>query len=336
MNLEDFNYELPEKCIAQEPAKPRDHSKLMIVDSNRNYSHKKFFDIIDLFKSGDVLVLNETKVVHSKIVGCKKTGSPAEIVLTKKIDQTKYECRIKTRNPHVGQECIFEKELVCKIIFAEEGFFKIEFNKPPEEILAEIATFPTPPYIKQAIKEKDYQTTYANDRKKKSLAAPTAGLHFTDEILFALVDKGVKLVKICLHVDFGTFMSVRSNIKEHKMHEEYFEINSHSADVINNREGRLFVVGTTSLRALESADYDSEGKIIPTCKYTNIFIYPGYKFKCGANYLLTNFHLPKSTLILLVSAFAGRENVLNSYECAKQENYRFYSLGDCMLLSKKD
>ncbi|MBT5021966.1 tRNA preQ1(34) S-adenosylmethionine ribosyltransferase-isomerase QueA [Candidatus Woesearchaeota archaeon] len=344
MNLNDFDYELPEEFIAQEPCKPRDHSKMMVVcgvdntsklNSNVEIEHKKFYELIDLLHKGDVLVLNETKVSRRKIFGKKSTGADLELVLGDKKTELVYECRIKVHRPRIGTKLVFEDGLSCVILEQKDDMFTVEFNKDPELVIEKIGVLPTPPYIKQNVDENDYQTSYSNAEKSKSLAAPTAGLHFTQEILNSLKKKGIRIVKICLHVDYGTFVSIRGKIEDHKMHSEWFEIDQNAADLINNCIGRLICVGTTTLRSLESANYDCAGKIMPTTKKTDIFIYPGYKFKSKTDLLLTNFHLPKSTLLLLVSAFSVREIILNAYEIAKEKKYRFFSLGDCMLISKQ-
>ena len=331
MKTVDFNYELPEELIAQKPADKRDESRLMIVGDK--IKHKNFSDIINYLEKDDVLVLNETKVIEAKLVGTKVSGSPAEVILTKRIDDKTFECRIKARNPYVGIELIFDSHK-CKIIEQDYDIFVIEFDKElSKEDLKKIAVIPTPPYIKEKIDYARYQTVYAD--KEGSVAAPTAGLHFTPELLNKIKEKGVKIAKLTLHVGFGTFISIRTeNIEEHEMEQEYFEIDEINKKIIENCSGNLICVGTTSLRALEAMSED--GKIVKTEGWADLFIYPGYEFKSNVSMLITNFHLPKSTLLLLVSAFAGKNVIFNAYSEAIKEKYRFYSFGDAMLLFGKN
>jgi len=325
MKLADFNYNLPKSFIAQKPVSPKDHSKLMVL--NPKIEHKHFYDLINYLKKGDVLVINETKVIPNKIVGKKLTGSSAELI----ISETKGKeciCSVKTRNPFVGTKLIFGK-YKAKIIKIEKDNFVVLFDKNVKEIIKKIGILPTPPYVKRKLKkESEYQTVYS--RKKGSVAAPTAGLHFTKKLLNKIKKKQVKIAKVCLHIDFGTFLPVK-NIKNHKMHEEYFEIDPKNAKIINKAK-RIIVVGTTCVRTLESCN--KNGKILPKKGKTNIFIKPGYKFKTKIDALITNFHLPESTLLMLVSAFYGRKKVLGAYKEAIKYNYRFYSLGDATLLIK--
>jgi S-adenosylmethionine:tRNA ribosyltransferase-isomerase len=331
MQLDDFNYELPEERIAQEAVKPKDSSRLMVV-KNDSIEHRHFHNLIDYLQEGDVLVINESKVSRAKIEGNKITGSKVEIILCEKINNTTFKARIKANKVRVGNKYDFhDGRLKAEVIGQDKDIFVVEFDKEiSNEIIDKYFELPLPPYVKRKINdESEYQTVYS--KKEGSLAAPTAGLHFTDELLNKIKDKGVKIATVCLHVDFGTFLPVRGNIKDHKMHEEYYEIDEAAAKTINNRKGRLICVGTTSVRTLESAA-DSQGKIAPSKNKTEIFIYPGYKFKNKIDCLVTNFHLPKSTLLMLVSAYYGRENILKAYEEAIKEKYRFYSLGDAMLL----
>lgn len=353
MKISEFSYELPEELIAQFPADKRDESRLIIVKDE--IEHKKFSDIIDYLKKDDVLVLNETKVIEAKLIGEKSTGAYAEIILTKRIDDKRFICRIKSRNPIAGSEFVFnvseisknkisehDQEVVsktildtynCKIIKQDFDIFTVEFDKElSKEKLKKIAVLPSPPYIKEEMDYSRYQTVYAE--KEGSVASPTAGLHFTPELLDKIKEKGVKIAKLCLHVGFGTFISVRTeNVEEHKMEEEYFEIDLVNKEIINNCSGRLVCVGTTSMRALESMCKD--GKIVKDKGMSDLFIYPGYKFKSNVSMLITNFHLPKSTLLLLVSAFAGKDVIFNAYKEAIKKKYRFYSFGDAMLLWKQ-
>ena len=265
-------------------------------------------------------------------IGKKITGSKIELILTKKIDNTHYECWIKANRVDIGNEYVFEKGLKCKLIGVKKDIFIVEFNKKiRKNLVDEIFELPLPPYVKRKIDdEREYQTVYS--KKQGSLAAPTAGLHFTDDLLKKIKKKGVKIAKICLHIDFGTFLTIKGNIEEHKMHEEYFEITKQAADIINNRKARLIVVGTTSVRALEASS--KNGKILAKKAKTDIFIYPGYEFKNKIDALITNFHLPKSTLLMLVSAYYGMDSILKAYKEAVKKKYRFYSLGDAMLLIK--
>ncbi len=328
MNIEDFDYDLPKEFIAQHPVSPRDHSKLMVVKDN--IEHKHFYDLINYLERDDVLVINETKVSHAKLVGKKDTGSPVDLIV-EKTDGNKCLCQIATRNPTPGRELFFGK-YVAKIISFENNFFTAEFNEDVDKIMADIGVLPTPPYVKEELeKDSHYQTCYS--KTEGSVAAPTAGLHFTEEILNQLKDKGVILAKVCLHVGFGTFFPVR-DINQTTLHNELFKITKETADIINNRKGRLIAVGTTSVRVLESSS-DENGVIHPNSSSTDIFIKPGYKFKSNIDGLITNFHLPKSTLLMLVSAFIGRSKILNVYKEAINNNYRFFSFGDVMLLWKK-
>lgn len=332
LNLNDFDYELPKKLIAQKAAVPKDSSRLMVVKGDK-IEYKHFYEIIDYLNKDDVLVINETKVSRAKITGKKMTGSKAELILCDKIDDNTFGCRIKSNKVRVGNEYVFAKGLRCRIIGQEKDVFTVKFNKRiDKKIINNLFELPLPPYVKRRIsKEAEYQTVYS--KKTGSLAAPTAGLHFTRKLLQKIRKKGVKIAKICLHIDFGTFLPVRGRIEEHRMHEEYFEIDRKNAEIINSRKRRLVAVGTTSVRALESAA-DGKGRIIAKKGRTDIFIYPGYEFRTNIDAMITNFHLPKSTLLMLVSAYYGRERILSAYEEAIKRKYRFYSLGDGMILIK--
>jgi len=324
-SLEDYNYNLPKEFIAQEQAKPRTHSKLMVVKKNGDIVHDRFYNIINYLEKDDVLVINDSKVVKAKLTGKKETGGKIELLM-----ENHNSCMVKG---HVqkGTKIIFENGIIGEITEKNGAYCKIKFNKPVDEIIKEIGQLPLPPYIKKKIKsDSEYQTVYS--KKEGSLAAPTAGLHFDEELLKKIKQKGIKISRICLHVSFSTFLPIKeTDFTKHKMHAESFEISKESADLINNRKGRLFVVGTTSLRALETAA-DKKGIIHPGKSISKIFIYPGYKFKNKIDGMITNFHLPKSTLLLLVSALFGREKIFKAYEEAKKNNYRFFSLGDAMLL----
>lgn len=332
MELRDFYYELPKEMIAQKAMVPKDHSRLMVVADGK-IEHKHFYDIIDYLEKDDVLVINETKVSKVRICGRKTTGSPVELILIKKQAPKKYECRIKGNRIHLGDRYVFGGGLSCEVVGKDNDIFTAEFNKPiTSKMVSTFFELPTPPYVKQKLgSDSEYQTVYS--KKEGSLAAPTAGLHFTPELLARIKKKGVKIAKVLLHVDFGTFLEIKGKIQDHHMHEEYFEVSKSAADTINNRKGRLILVGTTSVRTLESST-DAKGKVIPQKSKTSIFIYPGYRFKNQIDMLITNFHLPESTLLLLVSAYYGREKILSAYNEAIRQKYRFYSLGDAMLIVK--
>ncbi len=322
MNLTDFDYDLPKEFIAQQPLKKRDESKLLVY--NKNIHHKKFKDIIHYLEKDDVLVINETKVKKVRLNGEKETGSPAEVIILEHLENNKFKVKIDSRNPR--GKIIFE-DFECEIYDKKGDEYFVEFNK---KIDLKKAKVPLPAYIKTEVKDEQYQTVYC--QKEGSFAAPTAGLHFTNELLDKIKEKGVKIAKVCLHVTFGTFLEIKEeDFTKHEMHEEDIEISTETANIINNRKGKLFVVGTTSLRTIESSH---ENKIIPCKKSTKLFIYPGYKFKNKIDGIITNFHLPKSSLLLLVSAYIGKDILFELYETAKRENYRFYSFGDAMFLSK--
>jgi S-adenosylmethionine:tRNA ribosyltransferase-isomerase len=327
MKLEDFNYNLPKEFIAQKPFSPRDSSKLMVINSK--IEHKRFHNLIDYLKKDDVLVINETKVIPAKLVGRKQTGAKAELII-EEIDGKQCRCRIKATKPRIGNKLVFNK-YKAEIIDQKKDVFIVKFDENADKIMKSIGQLPTPPYVKRKLdRDSQYQTVYS--RKKGSIAAPTAGLHFTRRLLDKIKRKGVKVAKVTLHVDFGTFLPVR-DINQSTLHAEYFEVDKRNADIINKRQGRLFVAGTTSVRTLESAG--KNGKIIPKSGKTKIFIKPGYKFKAEIDGLITNFHLPKSTLLMLVSAFIGRKKILKAYKTAIKNKYRFFSFGDAMLILNK-
>lgn len=328
MKLSDFDYKLPRELIAQEPISKRDKSKLLILNNNK-IEHKKFFEIIGYLHKGDVLVINETKVKKAMLNGFKSTGTKVDLILEKKLDNDLYLCRIRTKNPKPGNILLFGSFLKGEIVGENNGCFKVRFDKNPFRF----AKLPTPFYVRKELKKQErYQTIYS--KKEGSLAAPTAGLHFTKKLIGKIQKKGVKIARIVLDIGFSTFLPIRTDdLTKHQMHSEYYEIDSKNADIINNRRGRLIAVGTTSLRALESA-CDLKGIIYPKKASTSIFIYPGYKFKSRIDALITNFHLPKSTLLLLVCAFAGRNNIFKAYKEAINLKYRFFSFGDAMLIFK--
>lgn len=340
MDLKDFNYDLPEKLIAQDPLEDRSSSRLMVLhkDTGR-IEHKIFRDIIDYLNPGDCLVINDTKVIPARLMGIKEdTGATIEVLLLKRNADDVWECLVKPgKKARTGARIVFgEGLLVGEIVdVIEDGNRMIKFHYEGifEEILDKLGQMPLPPYITHKLQDKNrYQTVYA--RNEGSAAAPTAGLHFTKELLEKIKEKGVNVVSITLHVGLGTFRPVKvDKIEEHHMHTETFNISKEAADTINRARaagGRVIAVGTTSCRTLESAAAD-DGTIPARSGDTDIFIYPGYKFK-AIDCLITNFHLPESTLIMLVSALAGRDNIMNAYETAVKERYRFFSFGDAMFI----
>ena len=340
MKVSDFNYDLPQELIAQVPIKNRDESRLMVLDrKSKTIDHKIFKDILDYLKPGDCLVRNNTKVIPARLYGIKEeTGINVEFLLLNRIEGDYWEVMVKPgRRLKKGTNVIFGNGLLKAEILdiMEGGNRKVKFIYEGifNEILDQIGLMPLPPYIHQKLQDKDrYQTVYA--KYEGSAAAPTAGLHFTDELLEKIKQKGVEIANVTLHVGIGTFRPVKEeNVEEHKMHTEHFYIKDADVEKINKakRTGhRIIAVGTTSCRVLESiADENGYVKQIETD--TGIFIYPGYKFKC-IDGLITNFHLPESTLIMLVSALAGKEFVMNAYEEAVREKYRFFSFGDAMFI----
>lgn len=340
MKVSDFNYNLPKELIAQVPIKDRDQSRLMVLDrKNKTIEHKIFKDIIDYLEPGDCLVRNNTKVIPARLYGVKEeTGANVEFLLLKRVDGDIWEVMVKPgRKLMPGVRVEFGNGLLKAEILEkfEDGNRKVkfEYNGIFNEILNEIGLMPLPPYIHEKLKEKDrYQTVYA--KYEGSAAAPTAGLHFTDELFKKLKEKGVEVANVTLHVGIGTFRPVKvENIEEHDMHSEHFYIKAEDAEKINKakREGhRVIAVGTTSCRVLESIA-DENGYVKEVEGDTNIFIYPGYKFKC-LDALITNFHLPESILIMLVSALAGKDFIMQAYEEAVKEQYKFFSFGDAMFI----
>ncbi len=338
MNKSDFYYDLPEELIAQTPVYPRDSSRLLVYDRRSStIEDKKFTDITDYLRKGDVLVINKTRVIPARIFGQKESGARLEFLLHKRIDYTTWETLAKpAKRARVGDIFVFSDKLKCEITgVGDEGVRVVRFifDGVFEDILSEIGTMPLPHYIHDKLDDPErYQTVYA--KESGSSAAPTAGLHFTPELLEKIKSMGVEIAEVLLHVGLGTFRPVKTeNILDHKMHSEYYSVGEECAAVVNNavKDGRRIVaVGTTSVRVLESVA-NPDGTIEPKSGFTDIFIYPPYKFKTiGA--LITNFHLPESTLIMLVSAFAGRENVLNFYKHAVDNKYRFFSFGDACLI----
>lgn len=336
----DFYFDLPEELIAQDPLLDRSSSRLLALNKKEgNFEHHIFKDIVDYLNPGDCLVLNNTKVIPARLFGVKEeTCAVVEFLLLKRKENDVWETLVKPgKKARPGMRFSFgDGQLKCEIVgLAEEGkrLVHFEYEGIWEEILDTLGEMPLPPYITHKLEDKNrYQTVYA--KYEGSAAAPTAGLHFTNELLKQIADKGVDVAYVTLHVGLGTFRPVKEdNILEHHMHSEYYEITQEAADKINackDRGGRVICVGTTSCRTIESAA-DENGRLKECCNNTEIFIYPGYKFKI-LDALITNFHLPESTLIMLVSALAGRENVLAAYEEAIRERYRFFSFGDAMYI----
>ena len=340
MKTSDFYYDLPHELIAHTPLKDRQKSRLMVLDkASGKIEHRVFENIIEYLNAGDTLVLNNTRVMPARIFGHREGKQEAiEFLLLRQIEGDKWETLAKPgKKAKVGTEIIFDENLlsaeVVDVLEEGERITEFKYNGIFNEILDKLGTMPLPPYITEKLEDKErYQTVYS--KVLGSAAAPTAGLHFTKELLKQLEEKGINIVYVTLHVGLGTFRPVKvDDVEAHKMHSEYFVIDKKACDTINEtkRKGRKVVaVGTTSCRVLESAT-DEAGIIHPMSKDTDIFIYPGYKFKMVDN-LITNFHLPESTLIMLVSSLAGKENIMNAYKTAVDERYRFFSFGDAMFI----
>ena len=339
MNVSDFNYDLPEELIAQVPIKKRDESRLMVLNREKQtIEHRTFKDIIEYLEPGDCLVRNNTKVIPAGIYGKKETGANVEFLLLNNIEGDIWETIVRPGNKlHVGTKVIFGdgilKAEILEIMPGGTRKVKFEYTGIFNEILDKIGLMPLPPYIHEELKERDrYQTVYA--KYNGSAAAPTAGLHFTEELLQKIEEKGIKIANVTLHVGIGTFRPVKEEkVEDHEMHSEHFYIKQEDVDKINEtkRQGkRVIAVGTTSCRVLETIA-DENGMVKETEGDTQIFIYPGYKFKC-LDGLITNFHLPQSTLLMLVSALAGRDFILKAYNEAVKEKYRFFSFGDAMFI----
>ena len=340
MDVKDFYYDLPEELIAQVPIRKRDESRLMVLNrKDKTIEHKVFKDILDYLQPGDCLVRNNTKVLPARIYGKKETGANVEFLLLNNIEGDVWESIVRPGNKlHVGTKVIFgDGLLVAEIIDTMEGGTrKVKFTYQGifNEILDQIGLMPLPPYIHEELKEKDrYQTVYA--KYQGSAAAPTAGLHFTEELLEKIKEKGIEIANVTLHVGIGTFRPVKvDKIEDHHMHSEHFYIKQEDVEKINRAKqngGRVISVGTTSTRVLESIA-DEKGLVKEVEGDTNIFIYPGYKFKC-VDCLITNFHLPESTLLMLVSALADKDYIMKAYEEAVKKRYRFFSFGDAMFIS---
>ncbi len=339
MKVKDFDYYLPEELIAQTPIEKRDESRLMVLDKKtKTIEHRHFKNILEYLEPGDVLVRNNTKVIPARLYGQKETGAKVEFLLLNNIEKDIWECIVRPGNKlHIGTKVIFGNGLLVAEVLdtMPGGTRKVEFHYDGifNEILDKIGLMPLPPYIHESLKEKErYQTVYA--KYEGSAAAPTAGLHFTPELLEEIQKKGVEIANVTLHVGIGTFRPVKEEtVEEHEMHSEHFYIKQEDAEKINKakKEGhRVIAVGTTSCRVLESIA-DENGYVEETEGDTQIFIYPGYKFKC-LDALITNFHLPQSTLLMLVSALAGKDYIMESYNEAVKEKYRFFSFGDAMFI----
>ncbi|MDM0472276.1 tRNA preQ1(34) S-adenosylmethionine ribosyltransferase-isomerase QueA [Clostridium perfringens] len=340
MKVSDFYFELPEELIAQYPLEKRDSSRLMVLDKKTGeIEHRKFHDILEYLNEGDTLVLNNTRVLPARLIGEKEeTGGKIEFLLLKRIEGDKWECLAKPgRKAKVGTVFTFGEGKLKAIVreIGEEGNRIIEFMYDGifEQVLDELGQMPLPPYIHEKLEDKErYQTVYS--KEKGSAAAPTAGLHFTEELLKEIKDKGVNIAYLTLHVGLGTFRPVKvDDVNNHVMHSEYYHLDKENAEIINKTKEagkRVIAVGTTSSRTLETIG-DENGRVREQSGWTDIFIYPGYKFKIVDN-LITNFHLPESTLIMLVSALAGQDNIMNAYNTAVKEKYRFFSFGDSMFI----
>lgn len=338
-----YYYDLPQELIAQTPLEQRDHSRMLVYNrKDKSIEHKHFYDILDYLQKGDILVINNTRVIPARLIGYKEeTGAKIEVFLLKKLSLNKWQVLLKPqKKAKIGSKIVFNNELSCMVLsHADMGIGEVEFCYEGvfEDVLSRVGSMPLPPYIHEKLKDKErYQTVY--NKISGSSAAPTAGLHFTNELIEKIKEKGVLIAPVLLHVGLGTFRPVsEDNILNHDMHTEHYEISEESANIINTakKEGRrVIAVGTTSIRTLESSAYINEDNIMQVRaekKDTSIFIYPGYQFKI-VDAVITNFHLPESTLIMLVSAFCGIEETLNFYKIAVEQKYRFFSFGDCCLL----
>ena len=339
MTTEDFDFNLPEELIAQTPLEKRDSSRLLVLDKETGQiSHKHFTDIIDYLEKGDTLVLNDTKVIPARLIGTKEeTNAVIEILMLKEVESNTWQCLTKpAKRVKLGTIITFSDKLKAQCTYiGEDGIrnFKLIYDGILYEILDELGEMPLPPYIHEKLKDKDrYQTVYA--KNIGSAAAPTAGLHFTEELLSKIKEKGINIAYITLHVGLGTFRPVSvTNVKDHKMHSEFYSISKETADLLNKtkKEGHNIIsVGTTTTRTLETV-MNIHNTFKECSGFTDIFIYPGYIFK-AIDKLITNFHLPKSTLVMLVSALAGKDNIINAYNEAIKEKYRFFSFGDSMFI----
>lgn len=339
MNKSDFDFYLPEELIAQTPLEKRDTSRLLHLDKQTGeIEHRHFYDIKQYLHEGDCLVLNDSRVLPARLIGARPTGGTVELVLLKDLGDNRWECLSRPgRKTKPGQELVFGNgeltAVVEEVTLGGNRIVKFSYEGIFLEILERLGKMPLPPYIKEELQDSErYQTVYS--KELGSAAAPTAGLHFTKELLAEIADMGVKICYVTLHVGLGTFRPVKADkIEDHEMHSEFCIVPEETAETVNavkRAGGRVIAVGTTSCRTLESFTTE-DGTLQATSGWTNIFIYPGYKFKC-IDALITNFHLPESTLIMLVSALAGRENILNAYNTAVKERYRFFSFGDAMMI----
>ena len=339
MDLKDYYYDLPEKFIAQTPLNQRDSSKLLVLDKKSGeVKHEVFHNIINYLNKGDCLVLNDSRVLPARLLGVREdTGSSMEFLLLSRKEQDVWEVIVRPgKRAKPGRHFVFGNELKAEVLdIVNDGnrLVRFEYEGLFENVLDRLGEMPLPPYITEKLQDRErYQTVYS--KHDGSAAAPTAGLHFTKELLKKIKDKGVNIAYVTLHVGLGTFRPVKvEKIEEHKMHSEFYELDSKNAEIINNTRkngGKVISVGTTSTRTLETIA-DENGVLKPSTGWTDIFIYPPYKFK-AVDKLITNFHLPESTLLMLVSSLAGRENILNAYEEAKKNDYRFFSFGDAMFI----
>ena len=338
MLVTDFDYDLPQELIAQHPMEPRDHSRLLVVDKKTGeIEHKHFYDLVNYLKPGDVLVFNDTRVIPARLHGTKDTGAHVEVFLLTRRDATDWEVLVRPgKKLQVGAKINFSDELSCEVIEHTDfggRVVRFKYDGIFEEILDRLGETPLPPYITAPLEDKErYQTVY--NRERGSAAAPTAGLHFTKELMQKIKEIGCEEVFVTLHVGLGTFRPVsEAKIEDHKMHKEFYTVSQEAADAVNKAKAegrRIIAVGTTAVRTLEAAGAD--GQLHAGSSWTNIFIYPGYKFRLVDD-LVTNFHLPQSTLLMLISALMGRENALDVYRQAVEERYRFFSFGDAMFIS---
>lgn len=338
MLVTDFDYDLPQELIAQHPMEPRDHSRLLVVDKKTGeIEHRHFYDLVNYLKPGDVLVFNDTRVIPARLHGTKDTGAHVEVFLLTRRDATDWEVLVRPgKKLQVGAKINFSDELSCEVIEHTDfggRVVRFKYDGIFEEILDRLGETPLPPYITAPLEDKErYQTVY--NRERGSAAAPTAGLHFTKELLQKIKDIGCEEVFITLHVGLGTFRPVsEAKIEDHKMHKEFYTVSQEAADAVNKAKAegrRIIAVGTTAVRTLEAAGAD--GQLHAGSSWTNIFIYPGYKFRLVDD-LVTNFHLPQSTLLMLVSTLSTREIMLQTYKKAVEEKYRFFSFGDAMFIT---
>lgn len=338
MLVTDFDYDLPQELIAQHPMEPRDHSRLLVVDKKTGeIEHKHFYDLVNYLKPGDVLVFNDTRVIPARLHGTKDTGAHVEVFLLTRRDATDWEVLVRPgKKLQVGAKINFSDELSCEVIEHTDfggRVVRFKYDGIFEEILDRLGETPLPPYITAPLEDKErYQTVY--NRERGSAAAPTAGLHFTKELLQKIKDIGCEEVFVTLHVGLGTFRPVsEAKIEDHKMHKEFYTVSQEAADAVNKAKAegrRIIAVGTTAVRTLEATGAD--GQLHAGSSWTNIFIYPGYKFRLVDD-LVTNFHLPQSTLLMLVSTLSTREIMLQTYKKAVEEKYRFFSFGDAMFIT---